>query len=443
MPSGRCAHSTRTRPRRRSPRPSSRPQRVTACSRSSSPARSSDSTRLGPDAPDAREVGVDLSTDRIVTFEFEPPGEDRPYLAAAYPIRLGGDKGVTFSYPDRGQAEGGAAGDLDHPAHAARDRVPRRPRHRRRARALPLAPDHEAGAGALEGDGPGRRGTPRRGRAPGSRRRRDRPPHRALPGDDDPARRGGRARAELPDVGLARAADAADRDSRARRRAARGCRHRPGGGRGVARDHRRGGGAARTSRRRRARSRQARRAPVHRPHRGGRHGPAPRAGVLDLQRGGAEPGDRVHAGARRSPGDRLGRRPRAPDHLEPPLERLPLDAGRRADRPRAVERQRHGDGRHRRHRAGNRTARSASGSSGRSGRSTDAGPGSGFRSRASSRWRSAAGSSWRAKWGRGAGSGSSCRSGGCASRRLGARRTGPGRLRRARRWRARPARAGR
>ena len=39
------------------------------------------------------EVGVDLSTNRIVSFEFEPPGEDRPYLAAAYPIRLGGDKG--------------------------------------------------------------------------------------------------------------------------------------------------------------------------------------------------------------------------------------------------------------------------------------------------------------------------------------------------------------
>jgi signal transduction histidine kinase len=50
-------------------------------------------TRLTPS-----QVGVDLSTDRIVVFEFEPPGEDRPYLAAAYPIRLGGDKGVTFSY---------------------------------------------------------------------------------------------------------------------------------------------------------------------------------------------------------------------------------------------------------------------------------------------------------------------------------------------------------
>jgi signal transduction histidine kinase len=44
------------------------------------------------------EVGIDLSKDRIMTFEFEPPGQNRPYLAAAYPIRLGGDKGVTFSY---------------------------------------------------------------------------------------------------------------------------------------------------------------------------------------------------------------------------------------------------------------------------------------------------------------------------------------------------------
>jgi signal transduction histidine kinase len=44
------------------------------------------------------DVGIDLSTERIVTFEFDPPGEDKPYLAAAYPIRLGGDQGVTFSY---------------------------------------------------------------------------------------------------------------------------------------------------------------------------------------------------------------------------------------------------------------------------------------------------------------------------------------------------------
>jgi two-component system OmpR family sensor kinase len=35
---------------------------------------------------------------RVETFEFEPPGEERTFLAAAYPIRLGGDNGVTFSY---------------------------------------------------------------------------------------------------------------------------------------------------------------------------------------------------------------------------------------------------------------------------------------------------------------------------------------------------------
>ena len=43
------------------------------------------------------DVGVELSTERISTFEFEPPGEDKPYLAAAYPIRLGGESGSTFS----------------------------------------------------------------------------------------------------------------------------------------------------------------------------------------------------------------------------------------------------------------------------------------------------------------------------------------------------------
>ena len=50
-------------------------------------------TRLTP-----KQVGRELSPDRVETFEFEPPGEDRPYLAAVYPIRLGGETGVTFSY---------------------------------------------------------------------------------------------------------------------------------------------------------------------------------------------------------------------------------------------------------------------------------------------------------------------------------------------------------
>ena len=46
----------------------------------------------------AADVGVDLSDDQVVTFEFDPPGENRTFLAASHPVRLGGEKGVTFSY---------------------------------------------------------------------------------------------------------------------------------------------------------------------------------------------------------------------------------------------------------------------------------------------------------------------------------------------------------
>jgi signal transduction histidine kinase len=44
------------------------------------------------------DLGVDLSGDRVVTFEFEPPGENRQFLAAAHPLRLGGDTGAIFGY---------------------------------------------------------------------------------------------------------------------------------------------------------------------------------------------------------------------------------------------------------------------------------------------------------------------------------------------------------
>jgi two-component system sensor histidine kinase BaeS len=44
------------------------------------------------------DVGVELTGDRVVTFEFEPPLEDRPFLAAAHPLRLGGDTGAIFGY---------------------------------------------------------------------------------------------------------------------------------------------------------------------------------------------------------------------------------------------------------------------------------------------------------------------------------------------------------
>ena len=50
-------------------------------------------TRLSAD-----DVGVDLSGDQVMTFEFEPPGEDRTFLAVSHPVRLGGERGVTFSY---------------------------------------------------------------------------------------------------------------------------------------------------------------------------------------------------------------------------------------------------------------------------------------------------------------------------------------------------------
>ena len=42
------------------------------------------------------DVGVDLARNRIVTFEFEPPGEDRVFLAAAHPIQPGG--ATVFGY---------------------------------------------------------------------------------------------------------------------------------------------------------------------------------------------------------------------------------------------------------------------------------------------------------------------------------------------------------
>ena len=45
-----------------------------------------------------KQLGRELTSGRVETFEFDPPGEDRSYLAAAYPIRLGGEGGVTFSY---------------------------------------------------------------------------------------------------------------------------------------------------------------------------------------------------------------------------------------------------------------------------------------------------------------------------------------------------------
>ena len=43
-----------------------------------------------------KDVGVDLSTTRIITFEFKPPGQRRTFLAAAHPSRPGG--ATVFGY---------------------------------------------------------------------------------------------------------------------------------------------------------------------------------------------------------------------------------------------------------------------------------------------------------------------------------------------------------
>ena len=71
---------------------------------SPSPGEDSGLTRIS-----VADVGVDLSRNRIVTFEFEPPGEDRSYLAAAYPIQLGRPGRAVFGLSDRRQAERRAA----------------------------------------------------------------------------------------------------------------------------------------------------------------------------------------------------------------------------------------------------------------------------------------------------------------------------------------------
>ena len=44
------------------------------------------------------DVGVDLSGERVVTFEFRPPARNRTFLAAAHPLRPGGDTGPIFGY---------------------------------------------------------------------------------------------------------------------------------------------------------------------------------------------------------------------------------------------------------------------------------------------------------------------------------------------------------
>ena len=58
-----------------------------------SPGEDSGLTRLSQS-----DVGVQIQGAEVVTFEFEPPFEERAYLAAAHPLRLGGETGTIFGH---------------------------------------------------------------------------------------------------------------------------------------------------------------------------------------------------------------------------------------------------------------------------------------------------------------------------------------------------------
>ena len=132
--------------------PSSRRPRVTG---STSSARPFAGRGQRPDPHHAQGLGVDSRRAnrhlRVHAPRARTGRSSRPRTRsgrAARPVRL----------PDRREAEGPAARRLGDPALAARDRVPLRRRRRGRARLLPHAQDHRAGARPL---GRGRRGLER------------------------------------------------------------------------------------------------------------------------------------------------------------------------------------------------------------------------------------------------------------------------------------------
>ena len=87
------------------------------------------------------DIGVDLSTARIVTFEFRRPARTGRSSPPRIRSGRGGDR---VRVPDRRQAEGGAARCVGDAALPPRDRIPLLPGGRRRARALPDAAHHRA-----------------------------------------------------------------------------------------------------------------------------------------------------------------------------------------------------------------------------------------------------------------------------------------------------------
>ena len=114
------------------------------------------------------------------------------------------------------------------PPRSAGARACRGHRARRRALLVAVAQADRTGARPDARDGARRRRPVRRRHPRGARQRRDLAADGAVPGDGGEALRGGAAKALVPHVRVARATDAADRDSRPRRGAARRHRHRSG-----------------------------------------------------------------------------------------------------------------------------------------------------------------------------------------------------------------------
>ena len=184
---------------------------------------------------------------------------------------------------------------LAHAGRAARDRVPRRPRSSRpRLAVVPLPADHAARARALARP---RTRSPRAATTSSCRsvRAATRSPHLA-----DRFRQMAQRLREAEELErnflmsrLARAADAADRDPRPRRGAARGRGRGSRGGAALARRRRAETDAARAARRRRARPREARRASVHGAREEVDMAPAARPGLRGVRRRGPAARDRL------------------------------------------------------------------------------------------------------------------------------------------------------
>ena len=222
----RAADEGRPRPTSRPPRSSSR--RATSSSTSARP-RSPGRTPGSSGWRSRRSRRRRSRSNGPVPFEFRPPGQRRGRTsrsAAAAPARARRPR----ARRDRRRE---AAGRRPRPVAAARRPARRRVRDRRparlAARSLALAPDQRPCARRS----PRRRTRSRTGNYAvhvpvGPRRRRDLPPLRAVQRDGGAAGGDRGARAPVPDVRLARAAHAADRDQGPRRRAPRRADRRPG-----------------------------------------------------------------------------------------------------------------------------------------------------------------------------------------------------------------------